>query len=173
MKLLGRTLVVLPVWAALTGLTNDQCATAAAAHERFLESSFEVERLFEMSVNGNLKKREVARLVYSGGELAVEVIEDQVLSKGLVFEGEGKDFALETSFSCERIEADGDGHFDLASEDGLEVVEFVLDENSRALRPVSWRLDTIERFLFKKFVIEGRVQYSNFEWSEATDPLSE
>ncbi|MFQ5526615.1 MAG: hypothetical protein ACE5GX_10175 [Thermoanaerobaculia bacterium] len=32
-----------------------------------------------------------------------------------------------------------------------------------ALRPASWRLDVTERFLFKKFVIEGRVECLDFE----------
>ncbi len=166
MKALKRALILLPVGAVLSGLSADQCATVAAAHSRFREGSFAVERLFRMSVNGNLKKREVAHLVYADGELETEVLEEEVLSKGMVFEGEGKDFALESGFSCDRVEADGEGRFELTSEDGLEVIEFLMDEDQGALRPVSWRLDTTERFLFKRFVIEGRVEYSDFEWLE-------
>ena len=137
---------------------------AREAHDRFLQSSFEVERTFRMSVNGNLKKREVARLRYSEGELETVVLEDEVLSKAMVFEGEGKDFALEFEFDCERLEALGDGRYALTSQDGLEIAEFDLDEETGALVPVAWRLDTTERFLFKRFVMEGRVEYSGFEW---------
>jgi len=29
---------------------------------------------------------------------------------------------------------------------------------------VAWRLDATARFLFKKLVMAGRVEYSGFEW---------
>ena len=49
--------------------------------------------------------------------------------------------------------------------DGREVAEFRLDEEAAAWVPIAWRLDTTERFLFKKFVMEGRVEYAGFEWT--------
>lgn len=117
-----------------------------------------------MSVNGNLKKRELARLDYSGGTLEIEVLEDEVLSKMFVFDGEGEDFALGLEFACERLAALENGRYELTSEDGLEVAEFVLDQEAGALRPIAWRLDTTARLLFKKLVMEGRVEYSEFSW---------
>lgn len=160
----SRILVLLLLWPILVALTPEECATIGRAHERLLESSFEVERTFSMSVNGNLKKREVARLTYSAGELATEVVEDEVLSKVMVFESDGKDFVLEIRFACDRLEGTGEGLYELASEDGLEVAEFELEDATGALRPVAWRLDTTERFLFRKLVMAGRAQYSGFEW---------
>lgn len=118
-----------------------------------------------MSVNGKLKKRELAHLAYSAGELETEVLDEEVLSKNMVFEGgEGKDFALDADFSCDRLRRIAGGRIELASDDGLEVVVFELDEERGALRPVNWSLDTTERFLFKKFVVAGRAEYSSFEW---------
>ena len=152
------------LWPALVGLSPDQCSSVAEAHQKLLDSSFSVERQFRMSVNGDLKKREVARLFQSEGQLETEVLEDEVLSKNMVFESEGKDFALDSEFTCGRVRSLDDGRWELASEDGLETVVFEMDEDRNALRPVAWTLDTTERFLFKKFVVEGRVEYSNFEW---------
>lgn len=152
------------LWPALVAMTPDECATVQRAHERLLDSSFEVGRTFRMSVNGKLKKREVARLTYSAGELETEVIEDEVHSKVLVFDSEDEDFVLEIEFACERLEEAGEGRYELTSEDGLEVAEFELEEETGALRPVAWRLDTTARLLFKKLVMEGRAEYSGFEW---------
>lgn len=160
----ARMLVIVLLWPALVAMTPDECATVQRAHERLLNSSFEVERTFRMSINGNLKKREVTLLTYSAGELETEVIEDEVHSKILVFDSEGEDFVLEIEFACERLEEVGDGRYELTSEDGLEVAEFELDDETDALRPVTWRLDTTARLLFKKLVMEGRTEYSGFEW---------
>lgn len=149
---------------ATAAASPQDCSTATSAFERLLDGSFEVERTFRMSVNGNLKRREVVTLTSSGGEFEIEVLEDEVLSKSMVFEDGGKDFMLAFEFDCERLRVTRGGNFALISEDGLEVAEFRMDEKARALVPVSWRLDTTERFLFKKFVIEGRAEYTAFSW---------
>ena len=161
--------VLLPVaWLvscpALVAQTLEECSAVRQAHERLLEGSFEVERTFRLSVNGNLKNREVARLTYSAGELETEVVEYEAFSKMWVHENEGKDFVLEIRFSCERLEAAGEGRYELTSEDGSEVAEFELGDESGALRPVAWRSDETARLLFKKFAISARAEYSGFEW---------
>ena len=119
-----------------------------------------------MSVNGKLKRREVTRLEHAHGELETEVLEEETLSKNMVFDADGHDFALESEVDCGRVEPAGAGRYAIGSEDGLEVVVFELDPSRRALRPVSWSLDTTERLLFKRFVIEGRASYLGFEWLE-------
>ena len=164
-----RATVLLPVaWLvscpALVAQTPEECSAVRQAHERLLEGSFEVERTFRLSVNGDLKNREVARLTYSAGELETEVVEYEAFSKMWVHENEGKDFVLEIRFSCERLEAAGEGRYELTSEDGSEVAEFELGDESGALRPVAWRSDETARLLFKKFAISARAEYSGFEW---------
>jgi len=160
-----RLMIGLLLWPGLlVALTAEECSTAQGAHEKLLESSFEVERTFRMTVNDDLKKREVSLLSYSAGELETEVLEDEVHSKILVFDTEDEDFVLELPFACERLVEPAPGRYELTSEDGLEVAEFELDVEAGALRPVAWRLDTTARFLFKKLVMAGRVEYSGFEW---------
>ncbi len=152
------------LWPLLVALTPEECSTVREAHERLLRSSFEVERTFRMTVNDDLKKREVTLLTYSEGELSTEILEEEQHSKMLVFDTEGEDFVLELPFSCERLAASEEGRFELASKDGLEVAVFELDAETGALRPLAWRLDTTARFLFKKLAMAGRVEYSGFEW---------
>jgi hypothetical protein len=159
--LAGATLLPCP---DLMAQTFEECLTVGRAHEALLEDSFEVERTFRLSVNGNLKNREVARLTYSSGKLETEVVEYEAFSKTWVHENEGKDFVLEIGFACERLEAVGEGRYELTSEDGLEVAEFELGDESGALRPVTWRTDETARLLFKKFAIAARAEYSDFEW---------
>ena len=164
--------VLLLLWPLMVGLSPEECAEASRAHANLREASFSVERSFRMSVNGKLKKRELAQLAYSAGELETEGLDEEVLSKNMVFEGgEGKDFALDADFACERVRGIDGGRIELASEDGLEVVVFELDRERNALRPVSWSLDTTERFLFKKFVVDGRAEYSSFVWRASCGEL--
>ena len=148
---------------ALAALTTEDCSTVRKAHEELLASSFEVERTFQLSVNGHLKIREVALLTFSGGTLETEVIEYEQSSKMWVHDNEGKDFVLEITFACERLETGGDGSYELESEDGLEMATFQMRNETGDLRPVAWRTDETARFLFKKLSIEGRVEYTNFE----------
>ena len=163
---LPHRLGVLLLWPLLTGMASAECERVREAHDRLLAESFEVERRFELSMNGKPKRRELARLTSVEGVLETEVLEEEVLSKGLVLEGEGEDFVLGIGFSCDRLEALGEGRFELTSEDGLERAELELDPERGALRPVGWRLEARERFLFKKLLIEGRADYRGFRWLE-------
>lgn len=95
----------------------------------------------------------------------VQVLEEEIVSKSLVLDGEG-DPVLDLVFSCARIEVLGEGRFALTSEDGTETATFALDAERDALRPVRWRLETTERFLFKKLEIEGLAEYGDFEWRD-------
>ena len=151
---------------ALLAQTPAECSAVQQAHELLLQGSFEVERTFRLSVNGELKNREVARLTYSAGRLETEVVEYEAFSKIWVYENEGKDFVLDIGFDCERLAAAGEGRYKLTSEDALEVAEFEFDVEAGVLRLVAWQTDDSARFLFKKFVITGRVEYSDFEWKE-------
>ncbi len=149
---------------AVAALTPGECSVVSRAHERLLESSFQTERTFTLTVNGDLKNREVARLSYSAGELETEVLEYEARSKMWVYENEGRDFVLEASFGCDRLEAAGGSRYELTSEDGSEVAEFELEDESGTLRPIAWRSDETARVLFKKFAISARVVYADFEW---------
>lgn len=140
---------------------GEDCAAARAARERLFDGGFEVVRTFTISINGKPKRREVARLSFEAGELEVTLLEEEVLSRGLVLESDGGDFFVDAKLACERLRRTGTSVYELDSEDGLEVVTFELDTESGTLRPLSWRLDTTERFLFKKLMIEGRATYSN------------
>ena len=97
---------------ALVALTPEECSTVRQAHELLLEGSFEVKRTFRLSVNGDLKNREVALLTYSAGKLETEVVEYEAFSKMWVHENEGKDFVLEIEFACERLEVTGEGRYE-------------------------------------------------------------
>ena len=151
---------------ALGALTSEECSTVRRAHEQLLEGSFEVERTFRLSVNGDLKNREVALLTYSAGRLETEVVEYEAFSKIWVHENEGKDFVLEMELACERLEALGEGRYELTSEDGLEVAVFELADEPGALRFVAWRSDDEARLLLKKFAISARAEYADFEWTQ-------
>ena len=165
---LSRVLLLL-VWPATVGLAPSECPPLETAHQRFLAGSFALERTFLFRVNGALKRREVANLTYADGALEIEVLEEETPSKGLVIDGEG-DPVVDLVFSCSRLDALGEGRFALTSEDGTETATFVLDAERQALRPVGWRFGTTERFLFKKFEIEGRADYDDFEWGDAARP---
>ncbi len=145
------------------GLAGADCGTARQAHERWLAGSFTVERRLHISLNGDLVKLQVARLSYVDGELDTEVVEDEVLAKSVAFDGEG-DMVVAIPFACDRLRSVGSGRFELSSEDGTETALFELDLERRALVPVEWRLEARERFLFKKLHLDGRAEYSNFEW---------
>lgn len=160
--LLSSLLFVSPT---LEAVTPEECSTVSRAHELLLEGSFEVERTFRLSVNGDLKKREVAHLTYSGGQLVTEVLEYESLSKLWAYENEGRDSVLEIEFACDRLEAFGDDRYELTSEDALEVAEFELDGRTGALRLIAWRSDDTARLLFKKFAIAARAEYSGFSWN--------
>lgn len=156
-------------------MTPPVCDRVREAHTRLREGSFEVERRFRISINGEPKRLEVALLTSSAGDLVTRVLKEEILSRGLVLEGDGKDFALGIDFSCDRLEALGDARFELTSEGGRERARFELDSERGALKPVDWRLEARERFLFKRLFIEGEAKYSGFRWLEAdldtTDPL--
>lgn len=158
-------LLLLFVWPATVGLAPSECPPLESAHERFVTGSFALERTFLFKINGALKRREVANLAYTDGALKIEVLEEETLSKGLAIDGEG-DPVLDLAFSCARLEALGEGRFALTSEDGTETATFLLDAERQALRPVEWRFGTTERFLFKKFEIEGLADYADFEWRD-------
>lgn len=158
-------LSLLFLWPATVGLAPAQCPSLETAHERFLAGSFALERHFRFSVNGKLKRREVAKLAYAQGVTDIEVLEIEILSKGLVLDGEG-DPVIDLVFSCARLEGLGANRFALTSEDGTETAIFALDSERNALRPIRWRLMTTERFLFKKFEIEGVAEYGDFEWRD-------
>jgi hypothetical protein len=159
-----------PLWAALVGLSPAECPPIEEAYHELEASSFEVLRTFRFTVNDNLKRRELARLRYTGGELETEILEQETLSKTMVFEPDETDLALEVGFACERVEDLGEGRFAVASEDGTERAVFALDSERGALRPESWRLETSERLLFKKFVLEGVAEYEGFRWLEPEPP---
>ncbi len=158
-------LSLLLLWPATVGLAPAQCPTLETAHERFLASSFTLERHFRFSVNGELKRREVARLAYADGVTDIEILEEEILSKSLVLDGQG-DPVIDLAFSCARLEELSDGRFALNSEDEIETATFALDSERNALRPVRWHLITTERFLFKKFEIVGVAEYGDFEWDD-------
>lgn len=119
-----------------------------------------------MTVNDELKRREIARLSYAAGKLETEILEEETLSKLMVFEPDETDLALDVGFACERVEDLGQGRFAVTSEDGEEVAEFALDAERGALRPVSWRLESTARLLFKKLEFVGSAEYSGFRWKE-------
>ena len=149
---------------ALGALTPEECSAVRQAHEQLLKGSFEVKRTFRLSVNGDLKNREVALLAYTAGTLETEVLEYEAFSKMLVHENEGKDFVLEIDFACERLQAAGEGRYELLSEDGREVAEFEVEDETGALRMIAWRTDETARLLFKKFEVAARAEYLDFEW---------
>lgn len=167
MKLLLRGVGLALLWVLSSGMTSGACDRLRAAHTRLLEGSFALEREFSLSINGEPKRRQLARLTSTDGELVTEVVEEEVLSRGLVLDGKGGELALGIPFSCERVEALGSGRFELTSEDGLERVEFELDPRRDALLPLRWRLEARERFLFKKLLIEGSAEYRGFRWLES------
>ena len=149
----------------MTALAPGECRPLEEAHERFLASGFTATRSLQFSLNGQLKRREVARMSYSAANVDVIVVEEEVLSKNIVIEGEG-DPLIDLEFSCSRLEALGRNRFVLRSEDGTETATFVLEPERRVVRPESWRLAETERFMFKKFEIEGAASYEDFGWTE-------
>lgn len=124
------------------------------AHTAFLDSSFVAERHFTVSLNGELKLREITQLAYSDHLLSMDVIEREVLDSKLVLEeGEGEPI-LDLPLECDRIEV-ADGEVKLDSVDGTETVVFAFDPEAVALRPLRWVNRESTRFLFKKLEIEA------------------
>jgi len=169
---LGGAAVALPLlWGALVGLSPADCPPVESAWEELVAGGFEVERSFRMTVNDDLKRREVARLRYAAGELETEILEEETLSKLMVFEPDDTDLALEVGFACERVEDLGEGRFSIVSENEEETAIFALDAERGALRPESWRLEAKARFLLKKLAIVGVADYSNFRWRDLDPQL--
>lgn len=153
---------VLALAAALLAPGGLDCEAVRRAHQTLLEASFTTERRMTMQLNGKLKARVVDRLSYDSGRIERETLSKEIFDKRLrLEEGEGASFAI--PFACERLER-RDETFVLASKDGKEKVFFVLDPDRGALRPVRWQNREIERFLFKKFVIEADLEYGEFTW---------
>jgi len=151
---------------AAAAVTAEECTALTEAYQRLRAGAFEVQRIFTLTVNDDQKNREVAQLSYAAGELETQVLEYKPRSKMFVYENEGKDFILEIQFACERIEVAGQGRYELRSKDGLEVAELEMDGRAGAFRLVGWRSDDTARFLFKKYIIKARAEYSNFQWRQ-------
>lgn len=148
------------LWPAMAALAEPRCQEIATAHEAMRNGSLRLERRLEMSVNGEPKKREVARLALEAGVLETEILEEETLSNVFVFDGRGDDPALGIKFDCARLERLSGNRYRLTSEDGLETAVFELTGGGAQAAPVEWRFATVERFLFRKLEIRGRADYT-------------
>lgn len=161
---LRQATILLALWPLMTAMSPSECESIETRHAELLAGSFEVLREFRMSINGELKKRELVRVSFDNGAFETEILEEETYSKMLVLDGGGGDPALSIPFDCarlEQLEDEVDG-YRLTSEDGLEWVVFRRHEPTDTLAPTEWRLETVERFLFKKLEIRGEASYSDF-----------
>ncbi len=143
---------------------EEECVVLQAAHQAFLKSSFTFEQHSTLTLNGELKMREVSRLTYSDGELTRETLEKEVFDESLVLEDGESEAALELPFDCHRLDLVEKGLVALSNSDETEKVVFVWDRENGVLRPSRWINNETKRFLWRKFVIEAVADYRDFAW---------
>ncbi len=155
---------------APTGGEDLDCEALGRAHAAFLDGCFTAHRQFEATINQKLAMRELARLDYAAGELAIEVIEKAHPNKGIQIGGEG-DMTIDSTFSCDRMVRDEAGRYELQSDEDPERIFFDYDADNGVLLPQRWEFEQKARFLFKKFHIQAHADYSNVVFNECSATL--
>jgi hypothetical protein len=146
------------------------CEALGRAHAAFLDGCFTATRQFEVTLNQKLAIRELARLDYAAGKLAVEVIEEEHPNKGIQIGGAG-DMAIDSTFGCDRMVRNETGLYELESDEDPERVVFDYDADNGVLLPQRWEAEQKARFLFKKYHIQASADYSDVVVTECPGTL--
>lgn len=145
------------------------CDQFEAAHERMRNSCFVTQRQLTITLNGQETKSETARINYRDGSADIDVLESSVSDERIQLDSEKFDAVGMISYACERLSVVDDGLFELVGEEDPETLRFELTEDGD-LVPLSWHFATVERFLFKKYRLLARADYSDVQYHDCPLP---